>query len=353
MIIQTIQHRNPLNLGSIFKQAVQDLTKGNGVINSPVMIFKGDFIFGRQGIQAVIFQSWMQQSCKFKCIQHRITQGLHVQIFKLGIDKANVEPSIMSHKNAVSGKLDKFLQHRLNIRCVLDHVIIDVSQLLNVIRDPFMRVDERSVAVNFLTFHHLDCGDFDNVVLSNRQPCSLYVKYYKRCCLQFNRPRFKHNSHIIIDYVCFYTVDHFDSVLLRRLRGIRITLNSTVISNGYCFVAPFCSHFDILINWSYGIHSTHGCMQMEFYPLLGSIILASGRRSNFRQIRRNHNQLWDLHEAIVFNTPASLHPFAISQLAHDLKIFLVLGEHLHLQRVTEISQVVRKERASVTKLFAL
>ncbi|MNJ48890.1 hypothetical protein D3C77_440980 [compost metagenome] len=134
---------------------------------------------------------------------------------------------------------------------------------------------------------------------------------------------------------------------------IRITLNTAMIRHGYRFMSPFCSCLYIFSDRCHSIHRTHRGMQVEFDPLLCSIIFAARRCGNLAQIRRNHDELRYRHKPIHFDAPSRPDPLAISKLIHYFQIFLVLGEQLHLQRICKVGQIENKQGVAVAKLFPI
>lgn len=130
---------------------------------------------------------------------------------------------------------------------------------------------------------------------------------------------------------------------------IREALNIAMVGNCKCRVAPFRSCFDIGINRCYRIHRAHGRMQVELHALLLSIVLTCRRCRHLGQIRRNHHQLGNLHEPVIFHFAARPDPFAVSQLTHDLQLFLGLREHLHLQGICKVCDAEGEQRIPVTQ----
>ncbi|MMZ62678.1 hypothetical protein D1872_248960 [compost metagenome] len=82
----------------------------------------------------------------------------------------------MSYQNSISSKFQELLQDWLDLRCILDHFIIDIRQLLNVIWNPFMRIHKGSETVHFLAFNHFNSSDFNDFTLRNRETGGFNVK---------------------------------------------------------------------------------------------------------------------------------------------------------------------------------
>ncbi|MNC38070.1 hypothetical protein D3C75_866600 [compost metagenome] len=101
----------------------------------------------------------------------------------------------MGNQDAVPDKFHELLQHRFKIRRILHHFIGDVGQLLNMVRDFFMRIDKRRITVQLLAFAHFDCRKLGNIVACNRQTGGLDIEHNIGGFLQFERLRIFHNIH--------------------------------------------------------------------------------------------------------------------------------------------------------------
>ncbi|MNI28492.1 hypothetical protein D3C73_822700 [compost metagenome] len=142
-------------------------------------------------------------------------------------------------------------------------------------------------------------------------------------------------------------------MFMGRVIGIGKALYHAMISDCNGRMPPFGGCFDIGINGCNRIHRAHRRMQMKFYPLDWSQIFTGRRCLHLGQIRRNHDQLGNLHKTVVFHFAACSDPFAVRQLSHDLQIFLSLGKHLDLQRIRKVRDTEGEQRIAVAQLFAL
>ncbi|MNW50532.1 hypothetical protein D3C74_279850 [compost metagenome] len=124
----------------------------------------------------------MKHPRHFKRIQHRILHHRQLQFLKLAIYKIDVKTRIMRNQYSISGKFFKLLKDRLDIGCILNHIVIDIRQLLNVIWNSLMRIHEGCISVNLLAFNHFYRRDFNNFALSYRKSGGFYIEYDIRRC---------------------------------------------------------------------------------------------------------------------------------------------------------------------------
>ncbi|GJM71419.1 hypothetical protein HMSSN036_36350 [Paenibacillus macerans] len=83
----------------------------------------------------------------------------------------------MGDQHRVPGKLHEPPQHGFHIRSVPDHFVVDVGELLDIVRNPFMRIDEGSVTVHFLAVLHFNGGKFDDFVLGDGETGGFDIEY--------------------------------------------------------------------------------------------------------------------------------------------------------------------------------
>ncbi len=81
------------------------------------------------------------------------------------LDKAHIKRSIVGNHNGSLTELQKFRQHRFDVRRVQNHVVVDAGQVLNPERDRDFRVDEGGKTYRqSLRFRHTDRTDLNDFV---------------------------------------------------------------------------------------------------------------------------------------------------------------------------------------------
>ena len=141
------------------------------------------------------------------------------------LNEPHVKSSVVSHKHGVPDKFNKLFQYRLQFRSILNHVIIDIGQLLDMVWNALMRVDKSGVSAYFLALVHLNCGQLDNLVCGDGQTCGFNIEYHVSRTAQFNRLSLFHDIDGIIHNVGLDAVQHFDPVFLCVLGRFRVTLH--------------------------------------------------------------------------------------------------------------------------------
>ncbi|MNC59749.1 hypothetical protein D3C75_1095790 [compost metagenome] len=147
---------------------VQHIPQGFRIVHGTVVILQGNLEPVGQGIQPVVLQVGQKQPGHLQRIQHGIINGRLTQRFQIGLDKADIEPGVMGNQHRVPHKLPEFRQHILQLGCAPDHIIVDVGQLLDVVRNPFMGINEGGEPVDDLFVPHFDPGQLDDLVVDNR-----------------------------------------------------------------------------------------------------------------------------------------------------------------------------------------
>ena len=216
---------------------IEDCGKHLGVVRRTVVIEISERKVLCENIELVLLQIRIDISRHCNRIEIRICKA-KAELVRSASDKACVESCIVSDKEAVSRKFEKFRKHFGNRRCIGNGFIADSRELGYVFRDMYSGIHKHIEFIYKLAGFHADRADLGNLAVKRRKTGRFNIKKYK-LIVKGSVALSVQGARRIVNEVCFKSVKNlyigvvlFLQVLSRQ-HGDRKSLEISVIRYRY------------------------------------------------------------------------------------------------------------------------
>ena len=177
LLIQRIYIKN-IPLPKHLHKPYKDLGRTRRIIYCPVVMIQRNTDCLGNCIQLESVQCRQKESCH--------SNGVHIRIFlwkplTLTVlnDKTHIKVCIVRDHHRTLTEFQELRKDRLDIRCIHDHRIIDAGQLLDPVRDRYLRIDKSGKTVCDHTLFDTYRTDLNDLTGQRGKSCRLDIKYDK------------------------------------------------------------------------------------------------------------------------------------------------------------------------------
>ena len=249
----------------------------SSIVNRPVVAFKYNIKMLCKRIQLIIMKIWHKKLCKKHCVYNGSIH-IYTNLLCLIDYEARIEFRIMCNHNSILAEFKKLRQNLLYLRCIHNHLVINVRKCLNSEWNRNLRINKCRESVYYLTIAHLDCTYLYNSVNFRRKSRCLKVEH-NICIVKALSSRIRYYLLGIINKISLDSV-YYLKIKLLTLLGIRAfevahrmecickCLHNTVVSNCNCLMSPSDCLFDNIRYIRHTIHITHLSMAVQLNSLM-------------------------------------------------------------------------------------
>ena len=249
----------------------------SSIINRPVVAFKYNIKMLCKRIQLIIMKIWHKKLCKKHCVYNGSIH-IYTNLLCLIDYKARIEFRIMCNHNSTLAEFKELRQNLLYLRCIHNHLVINVRKCLNSERNRNLRINKCRESVYYLTIAHLDCTYLYNSVNFRRKARCLKVEH-NICIVKALSSRIRYNllgiiNEISLDSVYYLKIKFLTLLSIRAFEVahsfhcVGKSLCDTVVSNCNCLMSPSNCLFDNIRYIRHTIHITHLGMAVQLNSLM-------------------------------------------------------------------------------------
>ena len=249
----------------------------SSIVNRPVVAFKYNIKMLCKRIQLIIMKIRHKKLCQKHCVYNGSIH-IYTNLLCLIDYEARIEFRIMCNHDGSLAEFNELRQNLFYLRCIHNHLVINVRKRLNSEWDRNLRIDKCRESVYYLTIAHLDCTYLYNSVNFRRKSGCLKVEY-NICIVKALSSRIRYNLLGIINEISLDSVYYLKIKLLtllsirafevaHRMECICKCLNNTVVSNCNCLMSPSDCLFNNIRYIRHTIHITHLGMTVQLNSLM-------------------------------------------------------------------------------------
>ena len=273
LLIQRIYIKN-IPLPKHLHKPYKDLGRTRRIIYCPVVMIQRNTDCLGNCIQLESVQCRQKESCH--------SNGVHIRIFlwkplTLTVlnDKTHIKVCIVRDHHRTLTEFQELRKDRLDIRCIHDHRIIDAGQLLDPVRDRYLRIDKSGKTVCDHTLFDTYRTDLNDLTGQRGKSCRLDIKYDKFAVHRLSLAVGNDPLEVIYE-IRFHTVEYLEIRVLRHTAApcikamvcLRECLYNTMVCDRDRLVSPFIRTLNEILCCGNTIHITHLGMAVKLDSLL-------------------------------------------------------------------------------------
>ena len=299
---------------------------GGSVVHRAVRVLEAHAQLLAQGAQLVGFRVRIELARQGQRVEHRRVE-FHSQPGQLRPQHRPVEGGVVRRDRAVPDKRHQLGNRGLRALLVGHHVVGDVRQFDDLLRDGHVRVHEHREGIGHVLSHQPHGADLDDPADPRVEAGGLEVQDHDRA-LGGPLVRLLHGV-AFVDQIALAARNQLDLVRRGRREGRRERLQDAVVGDGHRGVAPLRGALDQLLRRRQRVHRGHVGVHVQFHALHGRLVLPDVLVHG-HQVAHGHAQF--VREIVEGALAAYAHMHAHGQLVHLLLdgLLLLLGHRREL-----------------------
>ena len=338
-----------------FHQGYKDLRGHIRVITRPVMMCVDHAEMLAETIQSVPSQ----------LRQQHVGQGHGIQCGK-GIGQpeaaavllyeACIKCGIMCHEDRILRKFKELRKDHIDVGRIHHHIIRDGGEQGDLVGNGFLRIDKLRETSDLISVCiHTHGTDLDDLAALHGKTRGLDIENHVLLLLVKGFPVSVHGEvQGIIDKIALHTVDHLEITALRNrmvCHGKR--LYHRMIRDGHCVHSPGDSTLYGLFHIQHTVALRESCMQMQFHPFLGCVVLPYRPEVRRRLDARNSHKSELAGEGIVIHGSLQFIESALLKFLQKCVLILRLPEDLESDGVRIVCHHAKKKEVPAPGLLLL